>query len=288
MLTTLLEPTAGEATVAGCDLRADPVGVRRDIGYVPQSGSTLPEARVGEELVDHAAAVRHAHRGGPRPRRASCSPSSTSRASGPAGQDAVRRPAPPARHRDGPDPRAAAGLPRRADHRPRPAVPGQPLGAHPRLRDDARDHGLPDHALPRRGRRALRPDPGHRPRHDRRRAARRTSSSARVSGDAVAADPGRRGQAARSRGLATAAGRGAAAGRRRPGAAATASCGCGCRTAAPRCPGCCASWTRTASRSLAVEVRRPTPRRRVPVPDRAVAARRRDARPEARPPMSDR
>ena len=28
MLTTLLEPTAGEATVAGCDLRTDPVGVR--------------------------------------------------------------------------------------------------------------------------------------------------------------------------------------------------------------------------------------------------------------------
>ena len=55
MLTTLLEPTAGEATVAGHDLRTDPVGVRRNIGYVPQSGSTLPEARVGEELTDHAA-----------------------------------------------------------------------------------------------------------------------------------------------------------------------------------------------------------------------------------------
>jgi ABC-2 type transport system ATP-binding protein len=28
MLTTLLQPTAGTATVAGCDLRADPAGVR--------------------------------------------------------------------------------------------------------------------------------------------------------------------------------------------------------------------------------------------------------------------
>jgi ABC-2 type transport system ATP-binding protein len=55
MLTTLLEPTAGEATVAGRDLRADPVGVRRNIGYVPQGGSSLPIARVGEELTDHAA-----------------------------------------------------------------------------------------------------------------------------------------------------------------------------------------------------------------------------------------
>jgi ABC-2 type transport system ATP-binding protein len=54
MLTTLLEPTAGSATVAGCDLRTDPVGVRRRIGYVSQSGSTAPEARAGEEVVDHA------------------------------------------------------------------------------------------------------------------------------------------------------------------------------------------------------------------------------------------
>ncbi len=54
MLTTLLEPTAGTATVAGCDLMTDPVGVRRRIGYVSQSGSTAPEARAGEEVVDHA------------------------------------------------------------------------------------------------------------------------------------------------------------------------------------------------------------------------------------------
>jgi len=54
MLTTLLEPSAGRATVAGCDLRSDPVGVRQRIGYVPQGGSTLPEARAGEEVVDQA------------------------------------------------------------------------------------------------------------------------------------------------------------------------------------------------------------------------------------------
>jgi ABC-2 type transport system ATP-binding protein len=54
MLTTLLEPTAGTATVAGCDLVTDPVGVRRRIGYVSQSGSTYPDARAGEEVVDHA------------------------------------------------------------------------------------------------------------------------------------------------------------------------------------------------------------------------------------------
>jgi ABC-2 type transport system ATP-binding protein len=53
MLTTLLVPTAGTATVAGCDLLTDPVGVRRRIGYVSQSGSTGPEALAGEEVVDH-------------------------------------------------------------------------------------------------------------------------------------------------------------------------------------------------------------------------------------------
>src|SRR4051812_6799798 len=54
MLTTLLAPTAGEATVAGHDLRTEPVEVRRRIGYVAQGGQTEPEARVGEELVDQA------------------------------------------------------------------------------------------------------------------------------------------------------------------------------------------------------------------------------------------
>lgn len=55
MLTTLLRPTAGTATVAGCDLLHDPVGVRSRIGYVPQAigvtaGGTDPNCRVGEEL----------------------------------------------------------------------------------------------------------------------------------------------------------------------------------------------------------------------------------------------
>jgi len=50
MLTTLLAPTAGTATVAGHDLRADPAGVRRRIGYVAQGGGTDPGVPVGEEL----------------------------------------------------------------------------------------------------------------------------------------------------------------------------------------------------------------------------------------------
>jgi ABC-2 type transport system ATP-binding protein len=54
MITTLLDPTGGTAMVAGHDLRADPVGVRRSIGYVAQMGTTDPNALVGEELIDHA------------------------------------------------------------------------------------------------------------------------------------------------------------------------------------------------------------------------------------------
>jgi ABC-2 type transport system ATP-binding protein len=51
MLTTLLRPTAGTATVAGHDLIADPAGVRRRIGYVAQGGCTNPTCTVTQELM---------------------------------------------------------------------------------------------------------------------------------------------------------------------------------------------------------------------------------------------
>ena len=37
MLTMLLRPSAGTATVAGADLLANPLDVRKKIGYVPQA-----------------------------------------------------------------------------------------------------------------------------------------------------------------------------------------------------------------------------------------------------------
>src|ERR1700744_40978 len=63
MLTTLLRPTAGTATVAGCDLLRDPVGVRKRIGFVPQAigqtqGGTSDNALVIEELMDQGTAYR--------------------------------------------------------------------------------------------------------------------------------------------------------------------------------------------------------------------------------------
>jgi ABC-2 type transport system ATP-binding protein len=63
MLTTLLRPTAGSATVAGADLLRDPVGVRTRIGYVPQAigaagGGTDPNCQAGEELLFQAKLYR--------------------------------------------------------------------------------------------------------------------------------------------------------------------------------------------------------------------------------------
>ncbi|WP_371527135.1 ATP-binding cassette domain-containing protein [Streptomyces sp. NBC_01283] len=51
MLTTLLPPTGGAATVAGIDLARDPAAVRRRIGYVAQSGGVDLTVSVREELV---------------------------------------------------------------------------------------------------------------------------------------------------------------------------------------------------------------------------------------------
>jgi ABC-2 type transport system ATP-binding protein len=56
MLTTLLRPTAGTATVVGADLLRSPERVRRRIGYVPQAigaigGGSDPNCLVEEELV---------------------------------------------------------------------------------------------------------------------------------------------------------------------------------------------------------------------------------------------
>ncbi|MCR1784603.1 ATP-binding cassette domain-containing protein [Nocardioides carbamazepini] len=53
MLTTLLKPTAGTATVAGFDVATQAVDVRRSIGYCSQVGSTFSGAYAGDEVVDH-------------------------------------------------------------------------------------------------------------------------------------------------------------------------------------------------------------------------------------------
>ncbi|NHD16230.1 MULTISPECIES: ATP-binding cassette domain-containing protein [unclassified Actinopolyspora] len=58
MLTTLLGPSSGTATVAGHDLRSEPIEVRKRIGYVAQAGGTDPRTSVREELALQARLYR--------------------------------------------------------------------------------------------------------------------------------------------------------------------------------------------------------------------------------------
>ena len=168
MLVTLLKPTAGSATVAGYDVVTEPEEVRRSIGYVSQAGSTFSGAFAGDEVVDHGmlygmskAQATAAGRGAVRPARARGSVAADA-------QEHVRRPEAPAGRGHGAYPRADPGLPRRTDHRSRPAGPGQPLGAHRGPAPPSWRDRVPHDALPRRGRRPQRPDPHHRQGPDRR------------------------------------------------------------------------------------------------------------------------
>jgi ABC-2 type transport system ATP-binding protein len=54
MLTTLLEPDGGDATIAGVDVLRDAAGVRRVSGYVAQGGGTSGQLTAREELVQQA------------------------------------------------------------------------------------------------------------------------------------------------------------------------------------------------------------------------------------------
>lgn len=51
MLTSLLPPTSGTATVAGADITTDPAGVRARIGYIGQKHGAGHNYRVWDELV---------------------------------------------------------------------------------------------------------------------------------------------------------------------------------------------------------------------------------------------
>ncbi|MBI5767009.1 MAG: ATP-binding cassette domain-containing protein [Verrucomicrobia bacterium] len=57
MITGFLRPTAGSATVDGIDVTADPVAVKRKLGYLPESAPAYPEMTV-EEFLGFIAEVR--------------------------------------------------------------------------------------------------------------------------------------------------------------------------------------------------------------------------------------
>jgi ABC-2 type transport system ATP-binding protein len=50
MLTGFLRPNAGTAWVDGVDVTADPIGVKRKTGYLPENSPAYPEMTVGEFL----------------------------------------------------------------------------------------------------------------------------------------------------------------------------------------------------------------------------------------------
>ncbi|MEO8481360.1 MAG: ATP-binding cassette domain-containing protein [Acidobacteriota bacterium] len=54
MMTTLIAPTAGSATVSGCDIVKDPDGVRRAIGVIPQAMTSDLDLTVRENLIIYA------------------------------------------------------------------------------------------------------------------------------------------------------------------------------------------------------------------------------------------
>jgi len=57
MITGFLRPDAGSATVDGIDVAADPVAVKRKLGYLPESAPAYPEMTV-EEFLGFIAEVR--------------------------------------------------------------------------------------------------------------------------------------------------------------------------------------------------------------------------------------
>jgi ABC-2 type transport system ATP-binding protein len=56
MLTGMIEPTEGHATVCGFDLQREPLDVKRNVGFVPESGAVF-ESLTGLEYLEMVAAL---------------------------------------------------------------------------------------------------------------------------------------------------------------------------------------------------------------------------------------
>ena len=197
ILTTLALPTTGSARVAGLDVVADAAAVRapdraRRAGrHRRRAADRPPQPRAGRP------ALPPPPRGRPAARRRAARAARPGRRRRPAREDVLGRHAPPARPRRDARGRSAGPVPRRADHRPRPAQPQRAVGraARPRPR---RHHDAADDAVPRGGRpprrrhRRARPRPRRRGRlpgraqgPHRRRARRRRPSSAEATSPAA-------------------------------------------------------------------------------------------------------
>ena len=177
VLSTLTKPDSGRAEVVMQDVVKDPNGVRRSIGYVPQTSGVDRDATGRENLTLQGriqrmrgaqlegARRRAARARGHRRRGESCRPRLLGRDEAAARRRARARP-PPARR-----------LPRRADDRSRSRGARDHVGG---ARPDRRARGAhhpADHALPRGGRPPRQPPRHREPRAGRRRGNARTTSS---------------------------------------------------------------------------------------------------------------
>ena len=196
-----LSPDDGEATVAGATCAPSP---RRSAAHRLRGAGRRHLRRRDRPRGDRAAGPDVRHRQG---RARSSAPRRSRRSSSTEFADRkcktlLRWPAPPRRHRD-----RASSTGRRccswtSRPRPGPAEPRPHVGRDPPAARRGHD-GLHHHALPRRGRRALRPHRDHRPRRDRRRGhpdelKREISGDVVTVGVADEAERGRRGCSARS------------------------------------------------------------------------------------------
>src|ERR1051326_645522 len=55
ILTTLVQPTGGQATISGVEVTTNPIGAKQRIAVVPQRSNLDRTLRVGEILTYHAA-----------------------------------------------------------------------------------------------------------------------------------------------------------------------------------------------------------------------------------------
>ena len=156
MLATLLRPDAGSARVLGHDIVDEADAVRGLVSLTGQLASVDEDLTGRENLILLGAPARLLARRGPGERAAELLEAfGLADAAEPPGQELLGRHAPPARHRREHRRHARADVPRRADHRPRPALAQPGLGHHPRARRPGH-HRAAVHAVPRRGRPARR------------------------------------------------------------------------------------------------------------------------------------
>ena len=184
MMTTLTTPTSGTARVAGHDVLREPDHVRRSMGLTGQA-ATVDELLTGRENIRLIGALY------------GLSPAYVRQAADDllerfsltdAGDRVVKTYSGGMRRRldlaVSLDRDAARAVPRRADHRARPAQPGRAVGGAA-CSGAGRHHPAADHAVPRGGRPAGRPHRRHRPRPRSSPRARRSSSRTRAARPAI-------------------------------------------------------------------------------------------------------